>query len=273
MQEISDAAVTTSSSIQEQNAMTQSISTAISETAERSKQMVEVAMASDENIRQNIVVMNDLKDKSAEIASTNQQVNDSMVKLRDKTKEVAEITSIILNISSQTNLLALNASIESARAGEAGRGFAVVADQIRQLAEQTKQSTEQITNIVDELNVNADDVVRSVGTSVEASEKQNERISQAAEAFEELTQNMQSLIADINEIDVQIKGLSETNNQIVGNIEQLTAATQQVSASAIQVQEMTEKNKDYAQETRSCIDDIARTTEGMKNMFDEAYLS
>ena len=96
--------------------MTQMIQNAITETADRSKKMVDVAMASDENIQQNIKVIGELKEKSSEIANTNQEVNESMVKLRDKTKEVAEITSIILDISSQTNLLALNASIESARA-------------------------------------------------------------------------------------------------------------------------------------------------------------
>ena len=75
-----------------------------------------------------------------------------MEKLSDKTKNVRNITDLILGISGQTNLLALNASIEAARAGEAGKGFAVVADEIRQLADQTKDATENITAIVDELN-------------------------------------------------------------------------------------------------------------------------
>ncbi|MCF0130773.1 MAG: chemotaxis protein [Pseudobutyrivibrio sp.] len=268
MQEISDAASTTSASIQEQNSMTQMIQNSITETAAKSKQMVEIAIASDHNIQQNIVAMNDLKNMSVEIAQTNHEVNSSMIKLRDKTKEVAEITSIILDISSQTNLLALNASIESARAGEAGRGFAVVADQIRELAEQTKKSTEEITNIVDELNNNADAVVKTVANSMEASEQQNMRIAEAATAFEELNQNMKGLISDINEIDGQINELSISNNHIVSNIEQLSAATEKVSASASQVQEMTEKNKEYADEAKAVIEDIAHTAEGMKAMFD-----
>ena len=103
-----------------------------------------------------------------------------MQRLQEKTKNVENIAGMILNISSQTNLLALNASIESARAGEAGRGFAVVAEQIRQLAEQTKNFTEDITKITNELNDNADEVVVSVNSSVEATKEQGERIIEAA---------------------------------------------------------------------------------------------
>ena len=92
-----------------------------------------------------------------------------------------EIAGMIFKISSQTNLLALNASIESARAGEAGRGFAVVAEQIRQLAEQTRVSTENIKTIVAELNVNAEEVVSAVEKSMDATDKQNAMIITAAD--------------------------------------------------------------------------------------------
>ena len=122
--------------------MTQSIQSAIDETGERSRKMVDVATDSNENIQENLQVMEELKNQSEQIAATNHEVTESMTRLQNKTKEVEEIAGMILNISNQTNLLALNASIESARAGEAGRGFAVVAEQIRQLAEQTKKSTE-----------------------------------------------------------------------------------------------------------------------------------
>lgn len=265
MREITTATSMTAKSIEEQNSMTQSIQSAIGETGDRSKRMVEIATDSNVGIQENMQVMEQLKHQSAQIAATNQEVTESMAKLQDKTREVEEIAGMILNISSQTNLLALNASIESARAGEAGRGFAVVAEQIRQLAEQTRSSTEEITRIINELNENADEVVKSVESSVEATESQNGKIIMAVESFESLNANMTELLEDIHAIDQQILELSESNNHIVENISQLSAATEEVMASAEQVREMSEQNMTYAEDVKGAIGTIQGKTDSMKH--------
>lgn len=264
MKQITSATSTTARNIEEQNNMTQSIQRAIEETGQRSKQMVDIAMDSNESIHENQKVMEELKAQAEQIATTNHEVTVAMNRLQDKTKEVEEIAAMILNISSQTNLLALNASIESARAGEAGRGFAVVADQIRQLAEQTKQSTEEITRIINELNQNANEVVVSVASSVEATESQNEKIVIAAETFDKLNANMTQLINGINAVDNHILELSNSNNRIVENIAHLSASTQQVTANAEQVQEMSEQNLTYVEGVKGAIDLIQNKTDDMK---------
>ena len=263
MKEITAAANTTAQSIEEQNTMTQAIQEAISETKSRSQKMVDVATESNASIQENLAVMEDLKAQSEQIATTNNAVTESMSQLQRQTKEISNIIDIILKISSQTNLLALNASIESARAGEAGRGFAVVAEEIRQLAEQTKTSSEKIALIVSELNRNTDEVVSSVACSVEAAVSQNENILAAADSFAKLDQNMGTLISDINAIDGQISELAVSNNNIVENISQLSAATEQVTASAEQVQEMSERNFRHTEDVKTAIDTINHATDGL----------
>ncbi len=115
MNEIVESTTTTAKNIEEQNQMTQNIQTAITQTSERSKRMVEIATNSNQSIRTNMKVMEELKLQSEQLAETNVQVNASMDRLQKKTKEVEAIAEMILGISSQTNLLALNASIERSR--------------------------------------------------------------------------------------------------------------------------------------------------------------
>ena len=208
--------------------------------------------------------MEALKEQSAQIASTNKRVTESMGRLQDKTREVEEIADMILDISSQTDLLSLNASIESARAGEAGRGFAVVAEQIRQLAEQTKNSTENITRIILELNENANQVVRSIDTSLHATENQNKMIHTAADSFGKLDRNMECLIEDIQGIDQRIHNLADANNRIVENISHLSATTEEITASAEQAANISEQNLQFAEQAKEAITSIQITAEEMK---------
>ena len=162
----------------------------------------------------------------------------------------------IFSISSQTNLLALNASIESARAGEAGRGFAVVADEIRQLAEKTRVETENIARILDELSTNAKQASDAVERSVEAAGVQDQMIEQVSQSFEEMSQNVNGLITEIETIDTLLTNLSEANNQIVDNISNLSATTEEVTASSMQATEMTVENLDNAENAKSELSNV-----------------
>ncbi len=260
MKEISAATNMTATSIEEQSSMTTTIQEAIEHTGKASEQMVELAVDSNNSIQKNIVVMDELRKQSEQITDTNKSVTASMQRLQEKTKNVENIAGMILNISSQTNLLALNASIESARAGEAGKGFAVVAEQIRQLAEQTKNFTEDITKITNELNDNADEVVVSVNSSVEATKEQSERIIEAAQTFEQLNKNIETLIEHIDVVNKEIAGLSDSNNKIVENISQLSAVTQEVTVNAEQVHNMSEQNLEYAKQVKEAVGNIRITS-------------
>lgn len=263
MQEISASANTTAGSIEEQSTMTNSIQDAIGVTGESSKQMVDIAMNSNESIQENIRVMEELRTQSELITNTNHEVTTAMTKLQNKTKEVEEIAGMILNISSQTNLLALKAR---SKVQEPVRQAAVCCrgEQIRQLAEQTKNSTEQITRIVNELNENANEVVSSVEESVEAVESQNQKIVAASETFEILNRNMTDLIDHIEEVNRQVDGLSESNNKIVENISQLSAATEEVTASAEQVHGMSEQNLQFAEQVQQAVDKMRATADDLK---------
>lgn len=260
---ISEIAATTqanANNIQEQNVMTQSIQQSINQTVERSEQMVGIAKNSSESISEGLQIMNHLKEQSSYIASTNTLVVNSMEKLQEKTKEVHDIANIIFNISSQTNLLALNASIESARAGEAGRGFAVVADEIRQLAEQTRKSTENITAIIGELNQNAEEAANNVKESIKSTDNQGGLISTASQGFEKINDNVGALTGHIAEIDQMLTSLAESNNHIVDNISQLSATTEEIMASSEEATAISEKNLQNADSTKDYLNEVIQTT-------------
>lgn len=261
MNEISDATYSTAKSIEEQSTMTAHIQEAINQTESKSVEMVNIANSSSESVQNNIKAIKELVAQSEQIAETNKSVTDSMTKLQNKTSEVEQIAGMILNISSQTNLLALNASIESARAGEAGRGFAVVAEQIRQLAEQTKNSTEEITRITSELNTNSKDVVNSINGSIEASDIQSQKIFAAGEAFQELNKNINILLQHIQDVNDHIADLSTSNDKIVENISQLSAVTEEVTASAEQVRKMSEENLNCVEEVKNAVEIIRKTSD------------
>lgn len=147
-------------------------------------------------------------------------------------QKIKQATEIIAGISSQTNLLALNASIEAARAGEHGRGFAVVAEEIRILADQSKESTEQIEAIVATLLENSNVSVEITREVSDAFLRQNEKIRDTEVIFSSLNQEICKVSCSITEIAEEMQGLNLHKDVIGGGVVSLTETAQQNAESA-----------------------------------------
>ena len=161
----------------------------------------------------------------SELIKLNRENSESIEKVREQTEltnksamNIRTATEIIASISNQTNLLALNASIEAARAGEAGKGFAVVAEEIRKLADQSKESTEQINESVNELIDNAQfsvEITQKVTTSFA---EQTEKINFTSNLFQSLRTEVRQVAAAISEIESKIHILNDNKTSILSKV-------------------------------------------------------
>ncbi|MDP4180119.1 MAG: methyl-accepting chemotaxis protein [Bacillota bacterium] len=195
-------------------------------------------------------------------------INENITKTRDVSIVIGEVESIvnimqefverIQSISSQTNLLALNASIEAARAGEAGRGFSVVAEEIRKLAEETKDTTVQVADIIKKVYVKTSASSNEMQSIIGISEKQKEALQNTLSVFKAINNSvdmmansMDSVVKTINSVSDEKETILSAINRLANLTDNFSATTQQISASAeeqaasiIEITSFTEKNKD-----------------------------
>ena len=177
------------------------------------------------------------KDTAQEMILSIEQSMKKAITDSESVRKIQELTEEILNISGQTNLLALNASIEAARAGEAGKGFAVVAEEIRELADDTRKTANDIQSIsgvvvaaVNELIQKSNGLMEYIGQDVMADfdsfVKVADEYRQDAEAVKQLLETFSSQSNQLKEI---ADSVSENVTVVSGAVEECTVGVTEVS--------------------------------------------
>lgn len=136
-------------------------------------------------------------------------VNRHIAELVESIKEVEKVIYIIEDINEQTNLLSLNAGIEAARAGESGKGFLVVADEVKKLAEQSKNSTSSVYEVIKNINYKASSAINLIETSKKAFEEQRDALDFTNSSFENVIKATEKIGNQLNVIYSFTKGIDE----------------------------------------------------------------
>ena len=215
-----------SATIQEMSASMEEISATLDSIAAESNGMLDSVQGMKELAKEGVHVTDVIKEKAEGIRNDARTSKENTIRMIDANKEmletaiensrsvdkINELTNDILGIANQTNLLALNASIEAARAGEAGRGFAVVADEIRNLAERSKDTANNIqeisvlvTQAVDSLAGNANEMLGFINGTV-------------LDDYDKLVDVATQYYADADTLDAMMDDIDEKSTEIESNI-------------------------------------------------------
>jgi methyl-accepting chemotaxis protein len=191
--------------------------------AEGAKRSISIAETGRKATAEMIAGMNSIKNQM-------ESIGESVVRLSEQSQSIEQIISSVHDLAEQSNLLAVNASIEAARAGEQGKGFAVVAEEIKSLAEQSKQATNQVRNILE-------DIRNSISSVVMATEQGNRAVDSGVGQSTEAGRSIQ-------EIAKSVQGAAQALTVVAASSEQQTIGVDQVASAMANIEKALQQNVD-----------------------------
>jgi methyl-accepting chemotaxis protein len=268
-----DAAATTASSVEQMDTSIQQVEKNAMETAAISEEVVKDAQSGRIAVEATIVGIKEIR-RSSKITG------DVIVTLSTRADNIGAILAVIDEVAEQTNLLALNAAIIAAQAGERGKGFAVVADEIKELAERTRSSTREITQVIQGVQEETRRAVTAISQAEKCiadgeqlSRKSGEALNKIAAGVEKSTIQMGAIARATEEqskgsqmIRASMERVSEMVGQIAGATKEQGKGSELIMASVERMKGLTAQVRSSAREQAKVGNFIARSTEDISAM-------
>ena len=225
------------------------MTTAVEEVARNAASTATASEVGDQQGKQGYTQVNQTIASIQDLVGQVTQASSQATELAEQAQQISKVLDVIRAIAGQTNLLALNAAIEAARAGEAGRGFAVVADEVRSLARRTQVSTEEIEVMIENIQSGTQVTVQALSASAEQAEHTLQAAGHAGTALEQISTSLSQInernlvIASASEeqaqvareVDRNLVNIRDLSTQTAAGATQCTAASQDLSRLAIEL--------------------------------------
>lgn len=264
MEEVNSGSNDTAEAVQSQLNQTEEIQAMVEQVEKGTENIIDSMNQNKEAIAQGNANVGILVKQAEETVESGKKVTEELSQLDTYMSQMNSILDIINSITSQTSLLALNASIEAARAGDAGRGFAVVASEISQMAQQTKDSTVQISQLIENVSNAIQMVVEVSSSMISMIESQNETTEKTAESFTVIEKNSDNVYGHSNELAAYVTKLADANKKIVDSISTISAISEEVAAHASDTLSATESNNVIVEELAALSGQIETLAQELK---------
>ncbi|WP_413036010.1 methyl-accepting chemotaxis protein [Paenibacillus xylanilyticus] len=185
--------------------------------------------------------------------------------LKESTSSVLKVLDVLQNITKQTNILSLNATIEAARAGAAGRGFMVVAGEVRQLAEQSRQSIDMVGDITDKIMHEMNETVTALSNVNPLFREQMDAVKDTNVIFASVQQQMGAFVEKLDMVTDSIGDLNKSQGTLSEAMSNVSAVAEESSATSEEVASLSSEQQNISNQLVNLSDKLENVSTELKN--------